>query len=99
MNGLRPALSPRAGGRRDDHEQFEDTCCLFSTWSAHALVAEVSSLLPVLAPRSRWEWRVLKTMPMPVNVDAGMPCWATVLRNSASTIGPVTRWCAVIERA
>jgi hypothetical protein len=45
------------------------------------------------------ERRVVKTIPLSVNVEAGIPCVATVLRNSASTIGPVTRTWAVTESA
>ena len=43
--------------------------------------------------------RVVNTMPLSVSVEAGIPCVATVLSNSVSTIGPVTRWWAVIRRA
>jgi hypothetical protein len=39
------------------------------------------------------------TMPLSVNVEAGIPWAATVLRNSASTMGPVTRRWAVTESA
>src|SRR5262245_6630213 len=37
--------------------------------------------------------------PLSVNVEAGMPCWAAVSPNAATTIGPVTRRCAVTDRA
>jgi hypothetical protein len=39
----------------------------------------------------------VKTIPLSVSVEAGIPCVATVSRKVASTIGPVTRWWAVIE--
>lgn len=50
-------------------------------------------LRPPLPPDSR----VVKTMPLSVNVEAGTPYAATVFLNAASTIGPVIRRCAVTE--
>ena len=43
--------------------------------------------------------RVVNTMPLSASVEVGTPWAATVLRNSASTIGPVTRRWAVTESA
>jgi hypothetical protein len=68
---------------------------------------------PIRSPPSRqgrWETnglrlpfppanRVVKTMPLSVRVDAGMPCVPYALRNSAKTMGPVTRRWAVAESA
>jgi len=34
--------------------------------------------------------RVVNTMPLSVSVEAGIPCVATALSHSVSTIGPVT---------
>jgi len=42
---------------------------------------------------------VVKTMPLSVRVDAAMPCVVQVLRNVETTMGPVTRRCAVTESA
>jgi hypothetical protein len=42
---------------------------------------------------------VVKTMALSVRVDAGMPCVPYALRNSAKTMGPVTRRWAVTESA
>lgn len=53
------------------------------------------ALRPPLPPASR----VVKTMPLSVRVEAGMPWRATALRNSVSTIAPVMRWWAVTDSA
>jgi hypothetical protein len=45
------------------------------------------------------EWRVVNTIPLSVNVAAGMACRATVWRNASTTTGPVTRRCAVTDNA
>ena len=62
-----------------------------------------SSTSKLLRPRvPRWlppDRRVVKTMPLSVSVEAGIPCVATAVRNLASTIGPVTWWWAVTVRA
>ncbi len=64
----------------------------------HAEAAQLG-LEAVAAARLPPESRVVNTMPLSVSVEAGIPCVATVLRNAASTIGPVTRWWAVTRRA
>jgi hypothetical protein len=38
-------------------------------------------------------------MPLSVKVEAGAPWTAMAAWKAASTIGPVTRWCAVTDRA
>jgi hypothetical protein len=43
--------------------------------------------------------RVVNTIPLPVRVDAGAPCSRTAARKAASTMAPVTRCQAVIDRA
>ena len=43
--------------------------------------------------------RVVKTMPLSDNTEAGMPWSATACRNAATTAGPVTGWWQVMERA
>lgn len=35
--------------------------------------------------------------PLPVKVEAGMPCSVTAARNCATTAGPLTRQCAVVR--
>jgi hypothetical protein len=45
------------------------------------------------------EKRVVNTMPLSVNVEAGAPFREMAARNAASTIGPVTRRCAVTVSA
>jgi hypothetical protein len=42
--------------------------------------------------------RVVKTMPLSVSVEAGMPCSAAGVAERATTIGPVTRRWAVTDR-
>jgi hypothetical protein len=65
-------------------------------WSMPRRRSSVSRWLrPPLPPASR----VVKTIPLSVRVEAGIPCSATVSRNAVSTIGPVTRWWAVIRSA
>jgi hypothetical protein len=56
-------------------------------------------LLRVLRPPLPPERRVVKTIPLSVSVDAGIPCVATVSRKVASTRAPVTRTWAVTESA
>ncbi len=53
------------------------------------------ALRPPLPPARR----VVKTMPLSVSVAAGTPCAATAARKVASTIGPLTRGCAVTDSA
>ena len=40
---------------------------------------------------------VVNTSPLPVKVEAGIPCSATADRNSVTTAGPLTRRCAVMR--
>ena len=54
-----------------------------------------SWLRPPLPPASR----VVKTMPLSVRVEAGIPCAAYALRNVSRTMVAVTRRCAVTESA
>jgi hypothetical protein len=54
-----------------------------------------SALRPPLPPASR----VVKTIPLSVRVEYGMPWAATVLSKSVTTMGPVTRVRAVTESA
>ena len=68
-------------------------------WTTLRRRSSVSKPLRVPAPFLPWESRVVKTMPLSVSVEAGIPCSATVWRKVASTIGPVTRRWAVTERA
>ena len=53
------------------------------------------ALRPPLPPDSR----VVNTIPLSVNVEAGMPCLAVAARKTASTMGPVTRFQAVTDTA
>ena len=61
--------------------------------------SSVSNPLRVPAPFLPWDSLVVKTIPLSVNVEAGIPHSATVSLKVLSTIGPVTRWCAVTDRA
>jgi hypothetical protein len=45
------------------------------------------ALRPPLPPAGR----VVKTRPLPVRVEAGVPCSAHAARNVLATMGPVTR--------
>ena len=58
-----------------------------------------SSCSKPLRPPRPPESRVVKTIPLSVSVEAGIPCSATALRNWSSTIGPVTRVGAVTRSA
>jgi hypothetical protein len=58
-----------------------------------------SSVSKALRPPRPPASRVVKTVPLSVSVEAGIPYWATVVRNVASTIGPVIRRWAVTESA
>jgi hypothetical protein len=52
-----------------------------------------------LRPPVRPENRVVKTIPLSVSVEAGVPCCAQAARNVVTTIGPVTRFQAVTDKA
>ena len=56
-------------------------------------------MLQAVAAAAPPDSRVVKTMPLSVSVEAGMPWLATAARNAATTTGPVTRRCAVTRRA
>jgi hypothetical protein len=58
-----------------------------------------SSLSKALRPPLPPDSRVVKTMPLSVRVEAGMPCVSTASRNVSTTMGPVTRRWAVTESA
>ncbi|MFC5833628.1 hypothetical protein [Nonomuraea insulae] len=58
-----------------------------------------SSCSKALRPPRPPASRVVNTMPLSVSVEAGTPCAATAWRKVLRTIGPVTRACAVSDRA
>jgi hypothetical protein len=58
-----------------------------------------SSFSSPLRPPRPPEKRVVNTMPLSVRVEAGAPWAAMAARKAASTMGPVTRECAVTRSA
>ena len=59
-----------------------------------------SAWKPLMVSRPAWPpaKRVVNTMPLSDNTEAGMPWSATVCRNAATTAGPVTgRWQVIGE--
>lgn len=66
-------------------------------WRTRSLTSSVSSALRLVRPP--WAKRVVKTKPLSVKVENGVPCRAMAARKVVTTAGPVTgRW-AVIDRA
>ncbi len=60
-------------------------------WTTPRRLSSASKLLRPRVPcRLPPDRRVVNTMPLSVSVEAGIPWVAMALRNSASTIGPVT---------
>lgn len=66
-------------------------------WRTRSRASSFSS--PLREVRPPLAKRVVNIRPLSVSVDAGIPWLVMVLRKVVTTIGPVTGWWAVTERA